>query len=278
MAFLDDFENEYQGDFEDSGEGESSNYDSMAGYDDEMYGYTRQDDGGGEGDGGGYVSSGLGEGDTEEAWQKRMNLGNDNYNFRLQQMEKENEPVAKQAANYGGGGGGDNNKSSGGSSIAYQRPLKDMPTLGSYGAAPTYDEGKVRSLQQEKAATGISKLRGAVGEAITRSVSMDNPYLRKMLLKDTLSGFGEGMGSVMDTADTNARRAYDTEYKGKLTEYQDNINRTNTMFEAAMRDYLQNPYDMTIDPITGKKLKNGRVSSISEEGLSDKAKEAMGWA
>jgi hypothetical protein len=176
-------------------------------------------------------------------------------------LDDDIKPVAQQAANYGGGGGGGGSSSGYSSSVTYQRPLRDMPTLGDYGAVPAYDEGKVRSLQQEKAATGVSKLRGAVSEAITRSVSMDNPYLRKMLMKDTLSGFGEGMGSVMNTADANARTAYDTEYKGKLTGYQNNINRVNTMFEAAMRDFMARPYDMTSpigpgisDPMTGKKL------------------------
>jgi hypothetical protein len=251
MAFLDeyDFESEYG-----TGERESSpGNNDMTGYDDTSYGYTRTDDSGGGG--GGYVGSNLNDQEMAD-WEKRMSLGSGS-RFNLDDDVK---PVAQQAANYGGGGGGGNSVSSG-SSITYARPLKAMPTLGDYGAVPTYDEGKVRSLQQEKAATGISKLRGAVSEAITRSVSMDNPYLRKMLMKDTLSGFGEGMGSVMNTADTNARTAYDTEYKGKLTGYQNNINRVNTMFEAAMRDFMARPYDMTSpigpgisDPMTGKKL------------------------
>lgn len=232
----------------------------MTGYDDDTYGYSFTDENTDSG-GGGYVQSRLGEGDTEEAWQARMNaLNGGGYGGGGSGSSLDlSDDVASAASNYpSGGGGGGGSSSSGGFSVTYRQPLKAMPTLGEYGSVPQYDEQKVRSLQQKNAATGINKLRGAVSEAITRSISSDNPYLRKMLLKDTMSGFGEGIGDVLDSADNEARREYDTEYKGKLTEYQNNINRVNTMFDAAMKDYLQNPYDMSINPMTGQKWAEGQ--------------------
>jgi hypothetical protein len=156
--------------------------------------------------------------------------------------------VAKEAAAYnnkekssGGGNFSQNSNSSQssfGSSASRSVPTKALPSMGEYGTVPLYDENRVKALQQKKAATGLSRLRSAVSEALTRSMSSDNPYLRKMLMKGTLEGFGSGMGGVMDSADNQARNAYAPEYQGKLTEYQANINRVNTMFQAAMQDYM----------------------------------------
>jgi hypothetical protein len=117
-------------------------------------------------------------------------------------------------------------------------PTKAMPTYGDLPEVPTYNESKVRGLQQKYAAPGINKLRSAVSSALTQSNSLDNPYLRKTLVKSALEGFGSGLGNVMTSADTTARSAYDTEYKGNLLGYNTEVSRQNTIFQAAMEDYL----------------------------------------
>ena len=117
-------------------------------------------------------------------------------------------------------------------------PTKAMPTMGALPALPAYNENKIRGLRQKYAAPGINKLRGAVSSALTQSSSIDNPYLRKTLMKSSLEGFGAGLGNVMTSAEGSARTAYDTEYKGNLLEYNNEVNRQNTIFQAAMQDYL----------------------------------------
>ena len=117
-------------------------------------------------------------------------------------------------------------------------PTKAMPTMGALPTLPAYNENKIRGLRQKYAAPGINKLRGAVSSALTQSSSIDNPYLRKMLMKSSLEGFGAGLGNVMTSAEGSARTAYDTEYKGNLLEYNNEVNRQNTIFQAAMQDYL----------------------------------------
>jgi len=117
-------------------------------------------------------------------------------------------------------------------------PTKAMPTMGALPTLPAYNENKIRGLRQKYAAPGINKLRGAVSSALTQSSSIDNPYLRKTLMKSSLEGFGAGLGNVMTSAEGSARTAYDTEYKGNLLEYNNEVNRQNTIFQAAMQDYL----------------------------------------
>ncbi len=129
-------------------------------------------------------------------------------------------------------------------SMSVSTPTKPFPTMEALPAyaVPEYDKNRVKALRQSKAAMGINSLRDAVSEAITRSVSMDNPYLRKMLLRSSLKGFGEGLGNVMTSAETQAESAYAQEYapkvQGSLVEYQAKVNRINTMYQAAVQEYL----------------------------------------
>lgn len=136
---------------------------------------------------------------------------------------------------YGGGGVSGYGRTSSGSAIVNSGP---MPTMGALPDVPTYDENKVRGLRQKFAAPGVSKLRGAVTDAITKSASVDNPYLRKSLMRSSLEGFGGGLESVMTGAEGRARTAYDTEYKGKLLGYNNEVNRQQQIFDAAMKAYL----------------------------------------
>lgn len=136
---------------------------------------------------------------------------------------------------YGGGGVSGYGRTSSGSAIVSSGP---MPTMGALPDVPTYDENKVRGLRQKFAAPGVNKLRGAVTDAITKSASVDNPYLRKSLMRSSLEGFGGGLESVMTGAEGRARTAYDTEYKGKLLGYNNEVNRQQQIFDAAMKAYL----------------------------------------
>lgn len=145
---------------------------------------------------------------------------------------------------------------------------KDMPTYGELPTVPEYNEDKIRGLRQKHAATGISSLRNAVQEAITRSMSVDNPYLRKTLMKSSLEGFGGGLGKVMDSAETTARAEYDTEYKGNLLGYNAELNRQNSIFQAAMQDYIATMSSATTSSQSGQQNTSGTSNTTGKENIS----------
>jgi hypothetical protein len=162
--------------------------------------------------------------------------------------------------NGGGGGGG-----YGGRSGSFNTIVSNAISYGDLPKVPEYDENKVRGLRQKYAAPGISKLRSAVSEAVTKSMSVDNPYLRKTLLKSSMEGFGGGLESVMTGAETMGRNAYDTEYKGKLIGYNAEVNRQNKIFEAAMRGFnvgtgsVAASSDNTLGDVNNRLMQKNRI-------------------
>lgn len=170
------------------------------------------------------------------------------------------------ASGGGGGGGGGYGGRSAGFSVSYQNPI----TYGNLPDVPEYNENKVRGLRQKYAAPGISKLRDAVSEAVTKSMSVDNPYLRKTLMKSSLEGFGGGLENVMTGAESSARNAYDTEYKGKLMGYGSEVNRLDRIFQAAMRGL-----NVTDGPGGGTVSNNKGVTVGNGNSLADISKSIM---
>ncbi len=77
-------------------------------------------------------------------------------------------------------------------------------------AAPTWDEGAIGALTQQKAAPGLRELRNQVQRA-TRT-SSDNPQVGRMTLRDALRGYGSGISSVLGGASSAARGEYGQKY------------------------------------------------------------------
>ncbi|MFA5340309.1 MAG: hypothetical protein WC332_00890 [Clostridia bacterium] len=76
--------------------------------------------------------------------------------------------------------------------------------------APTYDEGKVESLAQKKAAPGLRAARMALQQ--TTGGYYENPNVKRMTLRDALAGYGLGVENVIAGASGEARNQYNTEY------------------------------------------------------------------
>jgi len=194
--------------------------------------------------GGGFVSFNLSPEELAD-WEERRDMGNSSFAGIVPWGETGSADTGKSGSVTSG------NRNAGGSSnwgsmvsMSASTPTMPFPTMENLPAyaVPEYDKNRVKALRQSKAASGINSLRDAVSEAITRSVSMDNPYLRKMFLRSSLKGFGEGLGKVMESAETQAETAYAQEYapkvQGSLVEYQANVNRVNAMYQAAVQEYL----------------------------------------
>lgn len=98
-----------------------------------------------------------------------------------------------------------------------------MPSASGTGAGgttttslPTYDTGAVEKLAQRFAAPGIRKLRNTVQE-VQQGV-YENPNVKRMTVRDALSGFGQGLESVMGGALKEGAGVYGQQYGAAVNE------------------------------------------------------------
>ena len=91
-------------------------------------------------------------------------------------------------------------------------PSGSMPTIGEMPSfnAPTRDEGRVKELTQQKSAAGLRAMRSQIQKAMGQGYRNEN--VKRMTLRDALSGYGQGVENVMSGAQTQAESAYNTEY------------------------------------------------------------------
>ncbi len=93
----------------------------------------------------------------------------------------------------------------------------DVPKYEPYipGAAPTYtaptwDEGAIENLTQQKASGGLRELRSQVQRVTGRKYY--NAQVGRMTLREALQGYGAGVGSVLSGAGNVARGEYGQKY------------------------------------------------------------------
>lgn len=98
--------------------------------------------------------------------------------------------------------------------------------------APEYDENRITDLTQTQAAGTVRGLRSAM-QKISGS-RFDNPNVKRMTLRDALSGYGQGLQSAMSKASESARGLYNTEYGVKSEEGKINYN---TAVQASQNKY-----------------------------------------
>lgn len=103
-----------------------------------------------------------------------------------------------------------------------------MPTFN----APTWDKDRIKRLTQKNLGVSANKLGNSVSEAITRSMSMDNPLLQKEFMRGTLRGYGEGIGQAQETAGHEALNEYGQEFNAEYRTAED-------LYNAALKTYMQ---------------------------------------
>jgi hypothetical protein len=100
------------------------------------------------------------------------------------------------------------------------------------GGLPAYDESKVEGLAQRFAAPGIRKLRNAVQE--TQQGYYENHNVKRMTLRDSLAGYGQGLESVMGGALEKGASVYGQQYGAQVqAKLQSNQIASNESMQAA---------------------------------------------
>lgn len=82
------------------------------------------------------------------------------------------------------------------------------------GIIPPYDTAKVESLAQRFAAPGVRRLRSALQDV--QQGYYENPNVKRMTLRDALSGYGQGLESTMAGALRSGADIYNQEYTAKV--------------------------------------------------------------
>jgi hypothetical protein len=88
---------------------------------------------------------------------------------------------------------------------------------------PTYDENKVESLTQRKAAPGLRSARQALQSST--GGYYENPNVKRMTLRDALAGYGMAVENVMSGASNEARSQYNNEYNIEADASKTNFNK-----------------------------------------------------
>ena len=122
-------------------------------------------------------------------------------------------------------------------------PMGPAPELN----LPEYDEDKVSTLTQKRAAPGIRRLREATRSAM--SETYDNPNVKKMTVKDALAGYGTGLENVMAGAGRTATQEYGQQYAAsvgvEMAKFQAATNRQSQMLDINSRAWLmEKEYDL----------------------------------
>jgi hypothetical protein len=97
-------------------------------------------------------------------------------------------------------------------------------------AGPAYNQGEVKSRARKMAAPGLSQLNMKVQSAMSRYY--ENPNVRRMVLRDTLAGYGIGVSNIMAKAQESAQSGYDSEHARLYSEAMNNYN-------VLMANYMQ---------------------------------------
>jgi len=132
---------------------------------------------------------------------------------------------------------GGNKPNMGGSGFGAGMPAAgEIPTLN----LPEYDEDKVSSLTQKRAAPGVKRLREVTRAAANETY--DNPNVKKMTVRDALAGYGTGLENVMAGAGKAATQEYGQQFaasvNAEMTRFQAATNRQSQMLDINSRAWL----------------------------------------
>lgn len=118
----------------------------------------------------------------------------------------------------------------------------EAPTMGEAPVyeKPEYDEAKVSSLTQKRAAPGVRRLRETTQQAM--GATYDNPNVKRMTVRDALAGYGSGLENVMAGAGSTARAEYGQQYaadvNASMAKYQGALQRQRDQYQVASQNWL----------------------------------------
>lgn len=158
---------------------------------------------------------------------------------------KDSNPMGKDRG-YGG-----SSRSSAGDVARVTQPIRPLntqpvlppnkptvPTL----TMPARDPARIRQLVQEAAAPATRGLRDQYRRVMAQH--FDNPNVRRMTLREAMSGYGAGLDKVFGGARQYATQQYEHEYADKSTEakanWQAQVNAENEAYRQAWADWARN--------------------------------------
>jgi len=112
-------------------------------------------------------------------------------------------------------------------------------------AAPKWDEREVRKKARKLAGPAMAKMEQEVQRAVGQYY--ENPNVRRMVLRDTLQGYGIGLAGVIASSEQAATAAYGQEYGRQFQTAQANYN---TAWAAYISTATQRT---TVTPVYSKK-------------------------
>jgi len=113
---------------------------------------------------------------------------------------------------------------------------------------PKWDEGELKKRTQKAAAPGLRSLEMKVQQAMARYY--ENPNVRRMVLRDTLAGYGIGISNIRAQAERTARADYSADYSRMYSEamgtYQRDLTKLQeqaTKVSSQQQVYTKSEYD-----------------------------------
>ena len=105
---------------------------------------------------------------------------------------------------------------------------------------PEYDEDKVSSLTQKRAAPAIRRLRETTQRAT--SADFDNPNVKRMTVREALQGYGTGLEGVVAGAGRAATAEYGDQYaasvNASMAKFQAEVNMRSQRYDTWSKGWL----------------------------------------
>lgn len=144
-------------------------------------------------------------------------------------------------------------------SKSYWQPKTGMskPTMGALPEymMPTIDQGRISELTEKAMGGQMGKLRRGLSSAELGTRGITNPNVRAQMLRELLSGFGEGISDVRTGAGREAISQYMPEFQAATqkagAEYQAGVSRVQSQFQADLADYMKRGIQTTT-PVQGR--------------------------
>lgn len=107
---------------------------------------------------------------------------------------------------------------------------------------PERDRMRERVLAQEESALGVGEWRQSLRQGLNKIMSEGNFASRGAQLRQMLSGAGQGLGRILQAANSSARAQYNAEYQNMVTaaveNYRGQLSEHMAQFQSAVGMYL----------------------------------------
>lgn len=140
-------------------------------------------------------------------------------------------------------------------------------------SGPTWNEQAIRAKARKFTAPVTAELGAKVQQAMARYY--ENPNVRRMVLRDTLQGYGIGLGRAIAAGESAARQEYTSEYSRQYAEAMDAYSRAlgeltakATQVSSSMEVYSAKEYEEATGLDAPKAGTGGAGSSIGIAGKS----------